>query len=200
MFKIGLTGGIGSGKSLACQYFRKRGITVIDADEIAKQLTTPAYPDIWSALKNHFGPSFFIEEELNRSALREHIFSDPSDKQWLENLLHPLISSEMHQQAEASHGPIVVLCIPLLAENQLQNTVDEVWVIDCEPSTQIARTMIRDPLCTEETVQEILKQQAPRATRLALADVIISNEGNIPLLEKNLSEQLEKLSSLKALK
>lgn len=195
MFKVGLTGGIGAGKSVAAHYLQTLGVTVIDADAIAHSLTTPEHPDIWQALQTHLGPDFFENnpQTLKRARLRDSIFANPEQKAWLESLLHPRINETMQNLLKSSRSPYVVLSIPLLVEKGLQNTVDAVWVIDCDPKNQVARVLARDPKCSEETVQKILKQQASAEQRKAIADQVFDNNGLIEELQKQLKIAHEQL-------
>ena len=168
---VALTGGIGSGKSTVADAFSRLGITIIDADIIARQVVEPDTPAL-NAIKAHFGQAIInADGTLNRRKLRECIFSDSSEKAWLNALLHPIIHQETQRQIAAARSPYVLWVVPLLVENQLHNKADRVLVIDVSPETQIQRTVSR------EQAEQILAAQATRAQRLAVADDVIDNNG-----------------------
>ena len=178
--RLGLTGGIGSGKSIVAQMFAARGAAVIDSDAIARSVTAakgPAMPAIAEA----FGKEFVTAEgALDRDRMRALVFSDPSAKQRLEAIVHPLVGMATQAQAqaaiEAGHT-LLVFDVPLLVESpRWRKLVDKVLVVDCLESTQIARVMARSGL-TRDAVQNIIRAQATRAQRLAAADITLFNEG-----------------------
>jgi dephospho-CoA kinase len=176
--RIGLTGGIGSGKSTAAALLAQHGAVVIDTDAIARQLTAPGGLAI-SPIKTAFGPDFITEQgALNRPRMRELVFANSAAKQQLEAILHPLIQAEAQHQALANlQAPAVVFEVPLLVESAhwLQK-VDKVLVIDCEEATQIARVTQRAGW-TPEAVRAVMAQQASRQQRRACADAVICNDG-----------------------
>ena len=178
MLTIGLTGGIGSGKSAASHFLSSLGITVIDADRIAFQITklgTTFFDDILS----HYGPSVLLDNgELNRKIIRDTIFSDATQKQWLEDLLHPQIRQIITDQISIASGPYVIVCIPLLTESTGITFLDRVLLIDCTQELQIQRTCKRDNI-SQQTVMKILQQQASRSERIAIANDIIINNGTL---------------------
>ena len=178
--RLGLTGGIGSGKSTVAQMFAARGAAVIDSDAIARSVTAakgPAMPAIAEA----FGKEFVTPEgALDRDRMRALVFSDPSAKLRLEAIVHPLVGMATQAQAqaaiEAGHT-LLVFDVPLLVESpRWRKLVDKVLVVDCLESTQIARVMARSGL-TCDAVQNIIRAQATRAQRLAAADITLFNEG-----------------------
>ncbi|HDR2160071.1 TPA: dephospho-CoA kinase [Enterobacter cancerogenus] len=173
---VALTGGIGSGKSTVADAFSRLGISIIDADIIARQvveLNTPAL----KAIEAHFGSAIVNNDgTLNRRKLRERIFSDSSEKVWLNALLHPIIHQETQRQMAEATSPYVLWVVPLLVENQLHKKADRVLVIDVSPETQIERTMARDHV-SREHAEQILAAQATREARLAVADDVIDNNG-----------------------
>lgn len=177
--RIGLTGGIGSGKSTAAAMFADLGAYVIDADAISRSVTAPhgsAIPPI----KSQFGASFIhTDGSLNREKMRDLIFTDVHAKQSLENIIHPLLKLEIQRQfetAELARSKLVVYDIPLLVESGYwRQVVDQVVVIDCSPQTQIDRVMARNSLLRQD-VEKIIASQASRINRLKAADVIIFNE------------------------
>jgi len=173
---VALTGGIGSGKSTVAHAFARLGITIIDADIIARQVVEPNTPAL-NAIEAHFGRSVIqADGTLNRRQLRERIFSDPAEKAWLNALLHPIIHQETQRQIAAARSPYVLWVVPLLVENQLQNKADRTLVIDVSRETQIQRTMARDHV-SREHAEQILAAQATREARLAVADDVIDNNG-----------------------
>ena len=183
-YVVGLTGGIGSGKSAAADLFAERGIAVIDTDAIAHALTRPdgaAMP----AIRTEFGDGVASTDgALDRAAMRAMVFADPSARRRLEAILHPLIRGESeHQLAAAStRAPYAILVVPLLIEaGDYRKRVNRIAVVDCAEATQIARVMSRSGLAREE-VERILAAQASRSERLAAADDIINNDGDLSAL------------------
>jgi len=175
--RIGLTGGIGSGKSLAAQRFRELGITVIDADQITRELCVPGQSAL-EEIQAVFGREILdAKGNLNRTMMRELIFRDATTRHTLEKILHPRVCQEMAQRANQALTPYVVLVIPLLIESALQNLVDRILVIDCPEELQIARVKMRDKL-TSEQVATILTIQASRAVRCAVANDILINDAD----------------------
>lgn len=173
---VALTGGIGSGKSTVADAFSSLGITIIDADIIARQVVEPGTPAL-RAISDHFGSDIITSEgALDRRKLREHIFSHPEEKTWLNALLHPLIQQETQKQMSAATSAYVLWVVPLLVENKLHDKADRVLVVDVSPATQIQRTMARDNV-TRQHAEQILAAQATREARLAVADDVIDNDG-----------------------
>jgi len=180
-FRVGLTGGIASGKSTVARLFNALGTPVIDTDEISREVTAPGQP-LLARIAERFGPQVLNQDgSLNRVALREQVFSDDASRTDLENLTHPAILAEMERRAGSIETPYVLLAIPLLVEKHLQRRVDRVLVVDCEESLQIHRLQARDgtPL---PRAQAILKAQAARAARLAAADDVLQNNGDLAAL------------------
>lgn len=179
---VGLTGGIGSGKTTIANMFSELGVPLIDADVIARELVAinaPAYNEI----KQKFGSSILLENsELNRRKLREQVFSCDDDRVWLNNLLHPMIRDEMVKRAKKLNSIYAIMVVPLLFENGLQDIVNRVLVIDVPKSVQIARTISRDTI-NKVQVEAILKKQISRDDRLAKADDIVDNQGQIETLK-----------------
>ncbi|ABS77746.1 dephospho-CoA kinase [Coxiella burnetii] len=184
MLRIGLTGGIGSGKSTVANYFAELGAPVIDADQIAHEITKPDQA-AFKQIINHFGSAVLTKGKfLNRTKLRELIFENPDDRQWLENLLHPLIIAKMKTQLKKIKAPYCILAIPLLAEaSQSVDFIDRILVVDAPETLQIQRTKSRDQL-SDQQIQLILQSQSPREKRLAIADDVIVNDQTIPILRK----------------
>ena len=180
MRRIGLTGGIGSGKSTALQVLAQRGAAPIDADAISRALTAPGGAAI-PAIAAQFGAEFITPEgALDRTRMRELAYARPASRKELEAIIHPLVGTAIEQQVEraAAEGRrCAVFDIPLLVESgRWRRQVDRVLVIDCSEQTQIERVVARSGL-TPEAVRAIIAAQAPRALRLAAADVVICNEG-----------------------
>ena len=172
---LGLTGGIGSGKSAAAQCFVDLGVHLVDADNAARWVVEPGRPAL-AQIAEHFGPSVLqADGTLNRSALRELIFKDPQQRVWLESLLHPLIREEIRQYLARAESAYAILVSPLLLETSQHQMVQRVLVIDVPESVQIERTVVRDKT-NEEQVRAILKAQASRDERLSRADDVIVND------------------------
>jgi dephospho-CoA kinase len=176
--RIGLTGGIASGKSTVAQRFTELGVPVIDADAAARAVVMPDTPGL-AAVGQRFGPGVVAANgELDRRALRDLVFRDPASRRDLEALLHPLIRAEMERSAELAAGPYVVMAIPLLVEGGSSDRVDRVLVVDVEEAVQLQRVMARDG-CTLEQARAILASQASRSARLAAADDVLLNTGSV---------------------
>lgn len=172
---IGLTGGIGSGKTTVADIFATYGIDIIDADIVAREVVAPETPAL-KQIEQHFGSDFILTDgNLDRTKLRHKVFANEDDKQWLNTLLHPLIRDAMAKQCLLAKSPYCFLVAPLLIENGIHNTVEKVLVIDVRPKTQISRTVSRDNN-TVEQVQKILNSQVSREERLAHADYVIKND------------------------
>ncbi|HAS8598749.1 TPA: dephospho-CoA kinase [Vibrio vulnificus] len=173
---IGLTGGITSGKTTVANLFQQHfAIDIIDADIVARQVVAPGSAGL-TAIVDHFGVDILTHEgELDRGQLRQRIFAHSEEKQWLNALLHPMIRRKMIEDLAQVSSPYALLVVPLLVENQLQTLCDRVLVVDVEEKTQLQRTMDRDGV-DEQQVRAILKAQASRHERLALADDVIKNE------------------------
>jgi len=175
-FRVGLTGGIGSGKSAVCDCFRKLGVAVIDADIIARAMVEPGQPAL-ALIRQRFGPGILTSDDhLNRRALREIVFSDPQAKQALEAILHPRIRSCMQAEIEHIDAPYCILCIPLLLETGQQDLVDRILVVDVPVETQLQRVMQRDQ-CSAEQASAIIGEQLERGKRLRQTDDVINNQG-----------------------
>ncbi|MHA7841616.1 MAG: dephospho-CoA kinase [Gammaproteobacteria bacterium] len=173
---VGLTGGVGSGKSTVAQYFAQQGVPIIDTDTLARDVVKPGTPAL-AAIVQHFGASILLPQGmLNRAALRQCIFDHPEHRLWLENLLHPLIRKELSRKITSLTTPYCVVMIPLLVENYPHPLVDRILVIDVDESLQMQRTMERDH-CSEAAALKIIQSQLPSKERLHYAhDVITNNE------------------------
>ncbi|EPB7499297.1 dephospho-CoA kinase [Klebsiella aerogenes] len=176
-YTVALTGGIGSGKSTVADEFAHLGVTVIDADIIARQVVEPGTPALL-AIAERFGPQMINDDgSLNRRRLRERIFAHSEDKAWLNALLHPLIQQETRRQMQSSTSPYLLWVVPLLVENRLTDKADRILVVDVPKETQIERTIRRDGV-SREHAEHILAAQATREQRLATADDVIENMGS----------------------
>jgi dephospho-CoA kinase len=187
-YTLGLTGGIGSGKSTVAAEFEARGAAVIDTDAIAHRMTAPGGPAI-GAVRAAFGDAFIgADGAMDRARMRDHVFNAPQERARLEAILHPLIRAETERArlAAAGSAPYVILMIPLLAESarrdpRSRERFHRVLVVDCAEATQVRRVMARNGF-TAEAVRRILDAQASRAERLAVADDVIDNDGGADAL------------------
>jgi len=177
-FRVGLTGGIASGKSTAAKFFGALGVPILDSDQVARDVVEPGQPPL-ERLVERFGRKILTADgHLDRPALRDIVFSDPKARADLEALTHPAIGAAMEARSAAAGGPYQILVIPLLVEKNLASHVDRVLVVDCDEELQIRRLRDRDG-STPEQVQAILKAQAPRAARLKAADDVIRNDSDM---------------------
>ena len=178
MLKIGLTGGIGSGKSAASAHFAKLGAEVIDTDLLSRELVEPGQPSL-AEIVDAFGECMLDGDgRLNRSRLRERIFADPVARRTLEEILHPRIREAMMARAQRSSSPYVIFVIPLLFETGQQSLVDRVLLVDVPEALQRARAGARDGL-DDARIDRILQAQTDRETRLRGADDVICNDGTL---------------------
>lgn len=174
---IGLTGGIGCGKTTVANFFSDLGIDIIDADIAARKVVAPNSSALLQ-ISQHFGKTFIMPDgSLNRALLRSQIFSNEADKQWLNNLLHPLIRQTMLEEIQQSQSPYCLLVAPLLIENNLQSLVARILVIDISESAQVKRAVLRDPSSSDE-IKRIIASQISREDRLKHADDIIDNSSS----------------------
>jgi dephospho-CoA kinase len=176
--RIGLTGGIASGKSTVAGLFAALGVPVIDTDQIARDVVIPGTA-LLERLVARFGEVLLTPAgELDRRALRARIFADPADRAALEELMHPAIMAELQQRSQAAGGRYQILAIPLLVEHNLKASVERVLVVDCSEALQLRRVQVRDGVTLAEA-RAVLAAQASRAARLAVADDVIVNEGDL---------------------
>jgi dephospho-CoA kinase len=188
--RIGLTGGIASGKTTVAKLFAGRGVPVLDTDQIARDVVEPGQPALAKVVAA-FGPDILGPDgRLDRPRLRARVFADPDSRQRLEAILHPAIRAELARRAEAAGGPYQVWVIPLLVEGGQVDRVDRILVVDCPEAVQLARVKARDGE-TEDSARAILAAQASRAQRLAAADDVIVNDGE----EAGLSPQVAALDA-----
>ena len=195
--KIGLTGGVASGKTTVSDFFKGLGIPVIDADVISHEVTQPdgsAFEEIISS----FGSSILDENGLiDRKKMRAIIFDDASKKEMLERIIHPKVREEMFNSASQSNDHYLIVSVPLLVETGMNEMMDRTLVVDCSEETQIERLMHRDKITLGEA-KSILRNQTNRSTRLKAADDLIVNEKNVTLneLEKEVLELNKRYSKL----
>ena len=176
--RIGLTGGIASGKSTVAQRFTDLRVPVIDADVAARAVVASGTPGLARVIER-FGPGMRAENgEVDRRALRDLIFSNPGARRDLESILHPLIRADMERSADQAVGPYIVMAIPLLIEGGPNDRVDRILVVDVDEAVQLRRVMERDG-CTAEQARAILASQASRSARLAAADDVLQNAGTV---------------------
>lgn len=178
---VGITGGIGSGKSAVTDRLETHGISVVDADKVARVVVEPGQPAL-VAIAQHFGADILKPDgTLDRPALRKIVFEDDNARQWLEGVTHPAIRNEISRQLAQASSPYIVLSSPLLLESGQNSFADYVVVVDVPESLQIARTMARDNN-DESLVKAIMAAQLPRDKRCAGANEILSNDGTLAQL------------------
>ena len=176
MLRIGLTGGIASGKSTVADLFAAHGAVVLDTDVIAREVVVPGSRSLAKLVAAQGGGILDAQGQLDRAELRRRVFADPATRRAVEAILHPEILAELERQSGLSPGPYQVLVIPLLVEAGLEQVVDRVLVVDCPEEEQIRRLMSRDGASREEA-ERMLGAQATRERRLAAADDVIHNGG-----------------------
>lgn len=183
MLVIGLTGGIGCGKSAAAELLANLGVPIVDTDQIAHQLTSVGQPAL-TTITREFGAEFLLPDgNLDRTRMRHRVFSEPAAKRKLEAILHPLIRDEVQRRLEQIQAPYVVVAIPLLLESgAYRNIVQRILVVDCSEAQQVARVVARNGL-GEAEVHAIMAHQLSRSDRLHQADDILDNHGTTGTLE-----------------
>jgi dephospho-CoA kinase len=191
MFVVGITGGIGSGKSAVTARFAERGIKIVDADVASRVVVEPGRPAL-AAICDHFGAEILnADGTLDRPALRARVFDHVDERRWLEQLLHPLIAEYIQEELQAAQSPYAILVSPLLVETGQIRFADRVLVVDVPEALQVQRTVARDNN-TEDQVRAIMAAQAPRRERLAIADDVIVNDGSLDALD----DEVERLHTL----
>ncbi len=177
-FRVGLTGGIASGKTTVSSLFADLGAAIIDTDVIAREVVEPGRPAL-AAIRNEFGEAVMAEDgTLDRAAMRRVIFTDADARRRLEAILHPVIRDETIRQAAAADGPYQLIVVPLLAGSPLAALMDRILVVDCDEATQIRRLMDRDAE-SEGQARRMLAAQVSREDRLAIADDVVDNGGDL---------------------
>lgn len=178
MLRVALTGGIGCGKTTVAELFEKHGVPVIDTDVVARELVLPGQP-AWQAVIQHFGNQVVSDNQhIDRKQLAHIVFNDIAERQWLENLLHPLIRDSVKQQIKQLSYPYCIVVIPLLFETAQQSDYDRVLLVDCPRDAQIHRIRERDGRSAEE-ISQIIQAQVDTETRQSGADDIITNSGSL---------------------
>ena len=191
---VGLTGGIGSGKTAVSDLFQDLGITIVDAD-LASRVVVEKGREELNKIAEHFGEDILTSDgELDRAKLREVIFNSEEEKLWLESLLHPAIASQIQKELDSSRSPYTILVSPLLLETNQKNYCSTVLVVDVPVETQIERTSKRDNV-SEEQIKSIIASQIDRDSRLEQADEVILNDGSIQHLESKVQELHKKFLS-----
>lgn len=186
MFVVGLTGGIGSGKTAATDFLAQQGITIVDADLASRVVVEPGQPAL-DRIAEHFGSHVLTEDgSLDRRALREIVFADADALKVLEGITHPAIGEELKRQITASQSPYTVLVSPLLLETSQKTLVDRILVIDAPAELQVQRTMERDHV-PEGQVAAIMKAQMERTKRLDQADDVVENHGSLQAFHEQLA-------------
>ncbi|WP_439257218.1 dephospho-CoA kinase [Lonepinella sp. BR2271] len=189
---IGLTGGIGSGKTTIANFFAELGVPLVDADVVARQVVEKGSP-LLEQIAVHFGQEILTEQgDLNRAVLREKVFNNESEKTWLNQLLHPAIRAECLVQLQAQTAPYVLFVVPLLIENKLTALCDRVLVVDVSVETQLERASQRDNN-KRQLIQQIINAQVSRETRLSVADEVINNDGDLAQTESELRQKVLEL-------
>ena len=185
-YVVGVTGGIGSGKSTVCEEFAALGAPVIDTDQVAREVVAPGTPGL-AALVAAFGQDILNDQgELDRRRMRQQVFANPALRQQLEAILHPLIRTGTQEKIDAAGYPYCLVCIPLLVERGGVNRVDRVLVIDVPEAVQIARVIARDELTASEAAA-IMQSQASREQRAAVANDVLENSGPLSALRPQIA-------------
>src|SRR5579871_564528 len=186
-FRVGLTGGIASGKSTAAKFFGALGVPIIDTDKIAREVVEPGQPPLEHLVKR-FGPSILTPDgRLDRPALRNIVFSDPKARADLEALTHPAIGAAVEARSAELGGLYQILVLPLLVEKNLGSQLNRVLVVDCDEELQIRRLQTRDG-STLEQARAILNAQTSRASRLKAAHDVITNDGDMSAVRDQVAE------------
>lgn len=196
--KIGLTGGIATGKTTVSDEFAKLGVPIFDADVLAHALVAPGQPLLTSILQSLGSDFLQADGHLNRAKLRQRVFADAEQRRRLEALLHPPIRHLMQAQAAHCECSYCILSIPLLLETQQMDLVDRILVVDCSPAKQRQRLQERNHF-TDEEIQLILAAQAQREERLAIADDVIDNNGNLEELRQQVHTLHQKYLSISSI-
>lgn len=191
MLVIGLTGGIGSGKSTVAELFKKKGVTIIDTDQLARD-AIQTNQSAFKKIIEKFGSAILLKDNtLNRAELRKIVFKNPEKRLWLEQLLHPLIRAEMQRQIESATSNYCIAVIPLLIETMPNPLINRILVVDTSETQQLQRAGMRDQL-SEADIAAIIKSQVSREKRLAAAEDVIHNNGTV----EELMPQVEKYHQL----
>jgi dephospho-CoA kinase len=186
-FRVGLTGGIASGKTTVTNLFAALGATIVDTDLLAREVVEPGTA-LLVEITSHFGPAILATNgSLDRRQLRERVFADSAERRWLEDRLHPAIRALTDQRCAEATGPYCVVAIPLLVETGGARRFDRVLVVDCDPELQVSRLMARDGIDREAALR-MLAAQVSREERLAAADDVVHNDGDLSSLRDQVEE------------
>jgi dephospho-CoA kinase len=178
MLRIGLTGGIASGKSTVANFFAELGVPIVDTDVIARAIVAPGEPAL-DEIRVTFGERVVAKDgSLDRSELRKIVFADDAQRVRLESILHPRIREEALQQVARASGPYVIIVVPLMVESPMKHAMDRILVVDCDEETQLGRLIQRDRE-SEEQAHRMIAAQANREERLSIADDVIANDGEL---------------------
>ena len=179
---VGLTGGIGSGKSAAANFFQNEGITVIDADDLSREVIEQDTPG-FEKIVDCFGPAIIDSDgSINRAFLRQEVFDDEKKKKLLESIIHPLVRDLMIEKIAASQSPYSIIMVPLIFETNSMNNYNRILVIDCDPIVQLERAMLRDKN-SKIQIQKIIDSQCSREERISIANDIIPNNDSLENLK-----------------
>jgi len=179
---VGLTGGIGSGKSAAANFFQNEGITVIDADELSREVIEQDTPG-FEKIVDCFGSAIIDSDgSINRAFLRQEVFDDEKKKKLLESIIHPLVRDLMIEKIAASQSPYSIIMVPLIFETNSMNNYNRILVIDCDPIVQLERAMLRDKN-SKIQIQKIIDSQCSREERISIANDIIPNNDSLENLK-----------------
>ncbi len=185
-YTVGVTGGIGSGKTAVTDFFASKGIYIADADVAARAVVEPGKPAL-KEIVQRYGQAILNNGTLNRQKLRAIIFADPTERQWLEGLLHPLIEQQILHELSIARSPYAILVAPLMLEAGQNEWVDRLLVVDVPEQIQIDRTTARDQI-TEEQTRQIINSQIGREQRIREADDVVDNSGTLEQLHQTLGE------------
>ncbi len=192
---VGLTGGIGSGKSAASGFLKQLGVTLVDADKVAREVVVAGSPAL-ATIATHFGEQVLLPDgNLDRAALRQNIFSNKAQKDWLEALLHPLIGASIDTQLAVACGPYAVLESPLLLETQQHTKVDFIVVVDASEAQQLQRASLRDHNSTQQ-IRAIMASQMQRQQRLDRAHWVLDNQQDLSHLQQQVAQLHQHLCQL----
>lgn len=194
---VGVTGGIGSGKTATTDEFARLGVEIVDADQVSRDVVSPGTQAL-ARIAERFGPTILTDDgQLQRRQLRDIIFNDPDEKRWLESVLHPLIREEIVRRLQRSRSAYTILVSPLLLETNQQKLCDRVLLVDAPESLQVHRTRTRDQT-SDTAVKAIMNQQMSREQRLAMADDVIVNDAGLPELHDAVRALHQKYTAIAA--
>lgn len=195
MLRVGLTGGIGSGKSTVADFFAARGVPIIDTDELARELVRPGEAAHTEIVRQFGADVLDPSGALDRSKMRGRVFNDPMQRKRLEAILHPRIRTEVRRRLAKFHAPYTIVAIPLLIETEVGDLVDRILVVDCDESLQVQRVSARSGMEPDE-VRRIMTAQTSRKERLAHADDVIENNTDLAQLEEQVTRLHKRYQAL----